>query len=125
MASDGVAYIGLYATRSMMFYWYQLYAVLCGNFSRRGIQDWLNANTEGEWQTNGRENKLTKTYTREEFKTLLHEAGFANIRIRQIPLQLRDVPIVGRVLLKLGLTLLAERRIGPFGGILMATCKKS
>ena len=61
MVSDGVAYIGLYATRSMMFYWYQLHAVLCGNFSRRGIQDWLNANTEGGWQTNGRENKLTKT----------------------------------------------------------------
>ena len=81
----------------------------------------LNANTEGEWQT---ENKLTKTYTREEFKTMLHETGFANIRTRQTPLQLRDVPIVRRVLPKLGLTLLAERRIGPFRGTLMATCKK-
>jgi len=73
----------------------------------------------------GAGNKLTKTYTREEFKTLMHEAGFANIRIRQTPLQLRDVRIVGRFLLKLGLTFLAERRIGPFGGILMATFKKS
>ena len=125
MTSSGVAYIGLYVTRSMMFYRYQFHAVLCGNFSRRGIQDWLNANTESAWQSKGRENKLTKTYTRKEFKTLLHEAGFANIRIRQTPLQLRDVPIVGRVLFRFGLTLLPERRIGAFGRILMATFKKS
>ena len=124
MTSGGVAYIGLYVTRSMMFYRYQFHAVLCGNFSRRGIQDWLNATTESAWQSKGRENKLTKTYTRKEFKTLLHEAGFANIRIRQTPLQLREVPSVGRVLFRFGMTLLAERRIGPFGCILMATCKK-
>ena len=123
--TNGVAYIGLYATRSVMFYWYRLHALLCGNFSRRGIQDWLNANTEGEWQTDGRKNRLTKTYTLEECKNLLREAGFADIRVHQTPLQLRDVPILGRALLKLGLTSLAEQRIGPFGGILMANCKKS
>ena len=121
---NGVAYIGLYATHSIMFYWYRLHAILRGNFSKRGVQDWLNANTEGEWQTDERVNTLTRTYTRKEFKTLLREAGFADIRLRQTPLQLRDIPIIGQILLKLGLASIAKRRIGPFGGILMATCKK-
>ena len=58
---NGAAYISLHATGSVMFYWYRLHAILSSKFSRRGIQAWLNANTEGECQTDERENKLTKT----------------------------------------------------------------
>ena len=58
---NGATYLSLHATGSVMFYWYQLHAILCGKFSRRAIQAWLNANTECEYQINERENKLTKT----------------------------------------------------------------
>ena len=47
---NGAAYLGLHAIGSVMFYWYRLHAILCGKFSKRGIQAWLNANTERECQ---------------------------------------------------------------------------
>ena len=120
----GEAFIGLYATNSLMFVWYRLHAVARGNLTRKSIQDWLNANTEGEWQTDERENKLTETYTRDEFATLLRDAGFTRFAFTQTPLQVRHVPVLGRVLAALGLKRLTECRVGPFGGILMARCTK-
>jgi|GEM_PF-2709751 len=44
-----------------MFDCYRLHAILFGKFSRRGVQAWLDANSEGECQIDERENKLTKT----------------------------------------------------------------
>ena len=58
---NGAAYLSLHATDSVMCSWYRLHAILCGKFNEHGIQAWLNANTEGECQTDERENKLTKT----------------------------------------------------------------
>ena len=58
---NGATYLSLHATGSVMFYWYKLHAILCGKFSRRAIQAWLNANTEDECQIDERGNKLTKT----------------------------------------------------------------
>ena len=58
---NGAAYLSLHATGSMMFDCYRLHAILFGKFSRRGVQAWLDANSEGECQIDERENKLTKT----------------------------------------------------------------
>ena len=58
---NGATYLSLHATDSVMFYWYQFHAILRGKFSRRAIQAWLNANTEGKCQIDERENKITKT----------------------------------------------------------------
>lgn len=124
LKDGGEAFIGLYATNSLMFFWYRLHAVARGNFTRDKIQAWLNANTEGEWQTEGRSNKLTETYTRPEFAALLHESGFDQFTFRQTPLQVRHVPVLGKIIRVLGLKRLTEIRIGPFGGILMARCTK-
>jgi ubiquinone/menaquinone biosynthesis C-methylase UbiE/uncharacterized protein YbaR (Trm112 family) len=125
LKDGGEAFIGLYATNSLMFFWYRLHAVLRGNLTRDSIQAWLNANTEGEWQTEGRNNKLTETYTRPEFAALLRASGFEKFTFRQTPLQVRHVPIFGKIIRALGLKRLTEVRIGPFGGILMARCTKN
>lgn len=124
LKDGGEAFIGLYATNSLMFFWYRLHAVFRGNFSRASVQAWLNANTEGEWQTEGRSNKLTETYTRTEFAELLRESGFEHFTFRQTPLQVRHVPILGKIVRTIGLKRLTEIRLGPFGGILMARCIK-
>ena len=65
-----------------MFDCYRLHAILFGKFSRRGIQAWLDANSEGECQIDERENKLTKTYTVQKFQNLPHEIVLSDIQIR-------------------------------------------
>ncbi len=118
----GTAMIGLYATNSIMFMWYRLHAIIRGNWTRNAIQDWLNANTEGEWQTEGRLNHWTATYTKAEFRAILERAGFGSIRIRQTPVQISNLPVLGKLACCVLPKAVTDLRIGPFGGILMATC---
>lgn len=124
LAPGGTAMIGLYATRSITFYWYRLHAILRGNLSRHSIEKWLDANTEGEWKTDGRVNQWTRTYTARQFADLLEQAGFRNFRIRQTPIQLKHVPLVGKVAKQFLPASIGEMQIGRLGMILMATCTK-
>jgi ubiquinone/menaquinone biosynthesis C-methylase UbiE/uncharacterized protein YbaR (Trm112 family) len=120
----GTAMIALYATNSLMFLWYRLHAVLRGNLSRKAIDDWMNANTEGEWQTGERQNKWTKTYTKPQFLTLMTTAGFSDIRIEQSHLQIKTMPIVGKIVGALLPEIAGDMRVGRFGSMLIATCSK-
>ena len=120
----GTAMIGLYATHSIMFGWYRLHAVARGNLTAGSIQDWLNANTEGEWQTDGRVNRWTATYTRPEFYAMLTGAGFSAIRIRQTPKQIKNIPIIGKIVRRVLPPAVGDRSVGSIGGMLMATCSK-
>ena len=119
----GTAMIGLYATHSVMFLWYRLHAVLRGNWTAKSIDAWIHANTEGAWSTAGRRNKWTATFSRAEMHDLLSGAGFADIVLEQSQVQLKVLPILGRLT-----RFLPERirgmRLGPWGGMLVATCTK-
>jgi len=121
---DGIAFIGLYASRSVNFFWYRLHALLRGNLTPRARQRWLDANTEGEWQTEGRVNQLTKTYTKREYTELLHSVGFRDFRIEQTVLPLVHAPVLSRIA-SLGLPKsMMDLSLGRFGMILMARCRK-
>jgi len=121
---DGTAMIGLYATYSPMFLWYRLHALVRGNWTKKSIDNWMNSNTEGEWQTEERVNHWTKTYSRNEFINMMERAGFTDIRLQQVPQLLQDVPILG----KLTKTLLPARfgklKLGPIGPMLVITCSR-
>ena len=125
MAPGSRAVIALYATHSAAFYWYRFRAILAGNFTRRSVEAWVDGNTEGEWQTEDRNNQHTRTYSRSKFKSLIEDGGFEVTRIEQSQLQLRDIPVIGRILrMFLPESILLER-IGPFGMMLIADCKPS
>ncbi|MBI2585075.1 MAG: methyltransferase domain-containing protein [Rhodospirillales bacterium] len=124
LAPGGTAMIALYATRSLMFFWYRLHAVLCGNLTLKAIEAWMHANTEGAWQTAGRKNKWTKTYTEPQFRTLLTAAGFSEARIQQSYLQVKTMPIVGKIVRAVAPGKLEDLRVGRFGSMLVATCRK-
>jgi ubiquinone/menaquinone biosynthesis C-methylase UbiE/uncharacterized protein YbaR (Trm112 family) len=121
----GTAMIGLYATYSVMFIWYRLRAVLSGNFSKKAVDSWMNANTEGDWQTESRENHWTKTYTKAAFSGLMKQAGFRNCQIKQTPQQIKTIPLLGKVIGTLLPAAIGDLRVGPFGGMLVMTCVKN
>ena len=116
------AIIALYATRSAAFYWYRIRAVLAGNFTKRSVERWVDRRTEGEWQTDGRENQHTRSYTRAEFRTLIENAGFKVTRIEQSQLQLGDIPVLGRIFRPLLPSKALRKCIAPFGMMLIAEC---
>lgn len=124
LKSNGTAMIGLYATYSTMFLWYRFRALLSGNLSKEKSETWMNANTEGEWQTEGRENQWTKTYSKSEFNSMLSRVGFTQICIKQSPQQMKTIPLVGKVIKALFPRWVGDLRVGPFGAMLVATCKK-
>jgi ubiquinone/menaquinone biosynthesis C-methylase UbiE len=117
------AIIALYATRSAAFYWYRTRAVLAGNFTKRSIESWVDRHTEGEWQTEGRENQHTRSYTRAEFRALIEQAGFEVIRIEQSQLQLGDIPVLSRVLAPILASKALRKCVAPFGMMLIADCR--
>ena len=117
------AIIALYATRSAAFYWYRFRAVLAGNFNRRGIESWVDRHTEGEWQTDGRENQHTRSYTNAEFRALLEQAGFEITRMEQSQLQLGDIPVLGRILSPVLPHSTLKKCVAPFGMMLIAECR--
>jgi hypothetical protein len=116
------AVIALYATRSAAFYWYRIRAVLAGNFTKRSVERWVDRRTEGEWQTDGRENQHTRFYTRSEFRGLIENAGFKVTRIEQSQLQLGDIPVMGRIFRPLLPSKALRKCIAPFGMMLIAEC---
>ena len=116
--------IGLYVTFSTIFIWYRLHAIAKGNYSANQIKRWLDANTEGEWQTEDLKNKLAKTYTKKEFSVLLISAGFERFSITKTPKQLKDLPVLG-VLSKFILPVsVREKSIKGCGDMLMTTYYK-
>jgi ubiquinone/menaquinone biosynthesis C-methylase UbiE len=123
MSPGGRAVIALYATRSAAFYWYRARAILAGNFAKKSIELWVDRNTEGEWQTDGRENQHTRSYTRPEFRALLEGGGFAVTRVEQSQLQLGDIPVLGRIVSALLPQKILRKCIGPFGMMLIAECR--
>jgi len=123
MAPGARAVIALYATHSVAFYWYRFRAILAGNFSKHSIELWVDRNTEGEWQTGDRKNKHTRTYTRTAFRALLEEGGFKVVRLEQSQLQLRDIPVFGRILSLFLSQNILRKCIGPFGMMLIGDCK--
>lgn len=120
----GTAMIGLYPTYSIMFLWYRLHAVLSGNFSKKNIELWLHKKTEGEWQTESRVNRWTKTYSKSEFASMLERSGFKQVSIKQTPLQIRSIPIFGKIVKLLLPKPISDAQLGPFGGMLIAVSKK-
>ena len=116
--------IGLYATYSVMFMWYRLHAVLGGNFSKSSVDDWMNTNTEGDWQTENRENHWTKTYSKPEFIGMMNRAGFNNVQMKQTPQQIKTIPLIGKVVSAVLPATVGDLRVGPFGGMLVATSIK-
>ena len=123
MAPGSRAVIALYATHSATFYWYRFRAILAGNFTRRSIEAWVDRNTEGEWQTEDRKNQHTRTYSRSKFKSLIEDGGFEVTRIEQSQPQLRDIPVIGRILRMFLPESILLKRIGPFGMMLIANRK--
>lgn len=121
----GTAMIGLYATHSLMFLWYRLHAVARGNLTRKAIDDWMNANTEGEWQTGDRKNKWTRTYTKPQLAEMMTRAGFSDVHIQQSHLQIKTMPIVGKIADLLLPKNFGDIRVGRFGSMLIATSEKS
>ncbi len=121
----GTTMIGLYATYSVMFLWYRLRAILAGNISASAIENWMNANTEGEWKTEDRENQWTKTFTKAEFARIMKRAGFSDVRIKQTPQQIKTIPIIGKIVGLCFPAMIGDLRIGPFGDMLVAICQKS
>jgi len=121
----GTAMIGLYATYSIMFLWYRLNALFRGNLTKETAANWMNANTEGDWQTGDRKNQWTKTYTKSHFAKMIRLAGFDQVRIKQTPQQIKTIPLIGKVVKLLLPEYIAELRVGPFGGMLVSTCVKS
>jgi len=125
LAPGGTAMIGVYASYSIMFVWYRLHAVLRGNFTKKSIERWMHANTEGEWQTDKRKNHWTTTYNKPEFSEMMHIAGFSGVHIQQTPLQLRAIPVLGKILSAVFPAKVGDMRVGPFGGMIVATCIKT
>lgn len=123
LSPNGKAVIGLYATHSLTFYWYRLRAVLGGNFTAASIEHWLDANTEGEWQTGDRHNHYTRTYNRRQFEAMVLIAGFKDVRLVQSQIQLKDLPVLGR-LFRILPPSVGDICIGPFGMMLIAVCGK-
>lgn len=121
---SGTAMIALYATRSLMFFWYRLHAVLRGNLTGKAIDEWMHTNTEGDWQTGEHKNKWTKTYTEPQFRALLNAAGFSEARIQQSCLQMKTMPIVGKIVGTLLSGRVGDVRVGRFGSMLVAICVK-
>jgi len=120
----GTTMIGLYATNSVMFKWYRLHAIMRGNLTKRAIDDWMNTNTEGDWQTGDSKNHWTKTFTKPEFTAMMQRAGFGQVDMVQCPLQLKIVPIIGKIVTAVLPEAVGDLRVGPLGGMLVATCKK-
>ena len=121
----GTAMIGLYATYSIMFMWYRLHALLRGNWTKKSMDNWMNANTEGEWQTEDRVNHWTKTYSKEEFISMMKRAGFVDIRIQQTPQLLQKMPILGKLSKALLPASVGKIKLGRFGGMLVVTCARA
>jgi ubiquinone/menaquinone biosynthesis C-methylase UbiE/uncharacterized protein YbaR (Trm112 family) len=121
----GTAMIGLYATYSVMFLWYRLRSVLSGNLSKETSDQWMNNHTEGDWQTEGRQNHWTKTYSKPEFTQMMKAAGFDHVHMKQTPQQIKTIPLIGKLVSAILPSAVGELRVGPFGGMLVATCIKS
>ena len=120
----GTAMIGLYATYSPMFLWYRLHALLRGNWTKKSMDDWMNANTEGEWQTEDRVNRWTKTFSRREFIGMMEKAGFVDIRLQQVPQLLQDMPILGKLTKVLLPARFGKIMLGRIGPMLVTTCNR-
>ena len=88
------------------------------------MDDWMNANTEGEWQTENRANQWTKTYSKPEFKRMMEQTGFSDIRIQQMPQLLESLPILGKLTRVLLPVNIGKIRIGRVGSMLIATCTR-
>ncbi|MDC3347543.1 hypothetical protein OAW32_03065, partial [bacterium] len=84
---------------------------------------WVDRHTEGEWQTDGRENQHTRSYTRAEFRSLLEQAGFEVTRIEQSQLQLGDIPVLGRIFSLVLPQSALKKCVAPFGMMLIAECR--
>jgi len=120
----GTAMIGLYATYSTMFLWYRFRSILGGSLSKAESDRWMNNNTEGEWQTEGRQNHWTKTYSKPEFTEMMARAGFDKVQMKQTPQQIKTIPLLGKVVRALLPAAVGDLRVGPFGGMLVATSIK-
>ena len=120
----GKAMIGLYATYSPMFMWYRLHALLRGNWTKKSMDDWMNANTEGEWQTEDRANQWTKTYSKPEFTGMMKRAGFSNVRIQQVPQLLESLPTLGKLARALLPGSIGKIKLGCVGPMLIVTCTR-
>jgi len=120
----GTAMIGLYATNSPMFMWYRLHALIRGNWTKKSMDDWMHANTEGEWQTEDRENHWTSTYTKPQFIRMMERAGFADIRIQQMPQLLENLPIIGKLTKALLPARFGKIKLGRMGPMLIVTCTR-
>ena len=120
----GTAMIGLYATYSPMFMWYRLHALIRGNWTKKSIDNWMNANTEGEWQTENRANHWTKTYSKREFIEIMERAGFSDIHIQQQPQLLESLPILGKLAQIILPASFGKIRLGHVGPMLIVTCTR-
>jgi len=120
----GTAMIGLYATYSTMFLWYRFRSILSGSLSKESSDQWMHANTEGDWQTEGRQNHWTKTYSKPEFTGLMNRAGFNEVHMQQTPQQIKTVPLLGKVVRALLPDAVGDLRVGPLGSMLVATSIK-
>jgi len=120
----GMAMIGLYATYSPMFIWYRLHALIRGNWTKKSIDEWMNTNTEGEWQTDDRVNLWTKTYSKLQFTSMIKRAGFSNIQIQQMPQLIENLPVLGKLSKALLPRCITKIKIGHFGPMLIITCTR-
>ena len=120
----GVAVIGLYATHSVHFWNYRLRAALAGNLSDRAYGEWLHSHTEGGWNTDGRKNKWTTTYSAKSFSALLRSSGFSHFSLDKCYASILDFPILGKIAPKILPAPLLDRKLVKFGGIIFATCAK-
>ena len=120
----GIAMIGLYATYSPMFMWYRLHALIRGNWTKKSIDNWMNANTEGEWKTENRVNHWTKTYSKIQFIRMMETAGFSDIKIQQMPQLLENLPILGKLSRAVLPRNITKIKLGRFGPMLIVTCTR-
>jgi SAM-dependent methyltransferase len=122
----GLAIITVYATYSTQFGLTRLRGALQGNLTRRAMNRWMGAASEGAWRTGGRLNPWTKTFSVAQLRHAVHGFGLQDLRIRKNGRPIGEIPYVGRRLMRFAATRRIDRALEPaFGSMLIMTFTKA
>jgi SAM-dependent methyltransferase len=122
----GKAIIALYATYSTQFGIVRVLGALKGNLSRRNMDRWMGAASEGAWRTGSRLNPWTQTFSKSQVSEVVAQYHISGLEIRKNGHPIGEFPWLGRRLMRFETVRKVDRALEPaFGSMLVMSFNKS
>ena len=93
---NGIAYVMLYASNSLMFGQQRIIGIVKGNISKKKQREYMSSTGEGAWITKSLKNPYTETFRKSEIRSLFKD--FKSVKIRQAGFSLSQLAWSSKVI---------------------------